>query len=200
MNEIAYRKYIFYLMISLMLTTIGAFVGNQITLFESSTPYFIISIVSMMILFFSSGFLKQLALVVFCACEGFALSSLMNYYSSDIIFASLLITTIVVFVFAIIGLKAKNLSFLGRILFPLLICVLVYYIVNIFIPLPSISLLVILIFTGYVSYDMNRFKRAVESSNGCLTNDEIIDFVVDMYLNIINLFIEMLSIINDLKD
>lgn len=200
MNELAYRKYIFYLIISLMLTTIGAFIGNQITLFESSIPYFIISIIAIIVLFFSSGFLKQLALVVFCFSEGFALSSLMNYYSTDILFGCLLITTIVVIILGLIGLRAKNLSFLGTILFPLLIGIVIYYLISMVIPLPSISLLVIFVFVGYVSYDINEFKLAVENSNGCLSNDEIINFVVDMYLDIINIFIELLSLIGDLSD
>lgn len=196
----AYKKYSFYLIMSLVLTTIGTFIGSSMDLADNVLAYGIASIVIILLFSFSSGMFKKLMFVVFCIGEGVFLTPIIDYYTSTSFYGCLLATTIVVSIFAFIGFKAKNLSGLGAILFPCLLGVVAYYIVGWFIPLPSISLLVIVLFIGYVSYDMNRFKLEVQRYGGNLSNDEILDHVMNMYLDIINIFLHLLSIFGDSND
>lgn len=196
----AYKKYSFYLILSLILTTIGTFIGTDLALSDNAFTYGIVSIVIMLLFMFTKGTLKKIMFTMFCLGEGIFLTPIVDYYSSTSLYGCLLATTITVAIFAFIGYKARNLSLLGGMLFTSLICILLYNIVGLFIYLPSISLIIIIVFSLYVSYDMNRFKLAVTQSNGYLSNDEILHHVMDMYLNIINILIHLLSIFGSKDD
>ena len=69
--------------------------------------------------------------------------------------------------------------------------------VSLFIPLPSINLIIMILFSLYIVYDMNVFISLVRYNY--ISNDDIINSVIQMYLNILNLLIAILDIIGKEK-
>ncbi|MFE5427779.1 Bax inhibitor-1 family protein [Peribacillus simplex] len=85
----------------------------------------------------------------------------------------------------------RDLSFLGGMLFAALLALVVISIFNIFSPLSSTAMLVfsfigILVFSGYILYDFNRMKHYG------VTAEEVPLMALNLYLDFINLFINIL--------
>ncbi|MFJ7677469.1 Bax inhibitor-1 family protein [Peribacillus sp. NPDC097198] len=85
----------------------------------------------------------------------------------------------------------RDLSFLSGILFAALLALIAISIFNIFSPLSSTAMLVfsfigILVFSGYVLYDFNRMKHYG------VTAEEVPLMALNLYLDFINLFINIL--------
>ncbi|MFJ7829810.1 Bax inhibitor-1/YccA family protein [Peribacillus sp. NPDC097264] len=85
----------------------------------------------------------------------------------------------------------RDLSFLSGILFAALLALIAISIFNIFSPLSSMAMLVysfigILVFSGYVLYDFNRMKHYG------VTAEEVPLMALNLYLDFINLFINIL--------
>lgn len=195
MENINIKKYLFYLVISLALTTIGAFIGGYLPIVSKYIAlYAILSFVVLFIFIFSRDKTKKISFYVFSFVEGLTLSPIIALYTKTSLFGCILITLITVCIFSVIGMKMRDLSFLGGILFILLLAGLIYSIVALFIPLPALSLLFIVLFCGYVMYDINVFKRV---SYKDMDDDEILSYVMDIYLDIINIFIEILRLVCD---
>lgn len=107
------------------------------------------------------------------------------------------ITTIVVILSMILGFYCKDISFLGYFLNCSLLIVLVYIVLRMFFYLPSISLLIVFLFMIFVAYDINKFKLKLKSNNGKLKNDEILNEVMDMYLDVLNILLNILDLLKD---
>lgn len=194
-----YEKYIKYLILSLILTTIGAFIGGFLPR-GFIMIYGISSLILLIVFMFSKGSFKRNVFYIFSIGEGVTLAPMLSHFTSVSLFGCLLITTFIVTTFTIVGLKTKNLSFLSEILFICLLSILLYCIVGIFIPLPSISLVIIVIFCLYVAYDINCFKRDSNANPNGLSDEEILDSVMNIYLDIINIFIHIVSIFGGSDD
>ncbi|OIK13597.1 Bax inhibitor-1/YccA family protein [Bacillus sp. MUM 13] len=85
----------------------------------------------------------------------------------------------------------RDLSFLGGFLFAALLALVVLGIFNIFSPLSSMAMLIysfigILVFSGYVLFDINRMKHYGVSA------EEVPLMALNLYLDFINLFINIL--------
>ena len=105
-------------------------------------------------------------------------------------------------IFAIIGyVVKKDLSKLGMWLLMALIGTIVVSIINIFIGsnvlYTVISIIAILIFLGYVVYDMNTAERLMEEVG---EDKGAIFGAFQLYLDFINIFIRLLQLFGDLKD
>ena len=92
----------------------------------------------------------------------------------------------------------RDLTFLSGILMAALLAILVIGIFNIFSPLSSTAMLVysfigILIFSGYVLYDVNRMKQYG------VAEDEIPLAALNLYLDFVNLFLFILRFIGILS-
>ena len=92
----------------------------------------------------------------------------------------------------------RDLTFLSGILMAALLAILVIGIFNIFSPLPSTAMLVysfigIMIFSGYVLYDVNRMKQYG------VAEDEIPLAALNLYLDFVNLFLFILRFIGILS-
>lgn len=87
----------------------------------------------------------------------------------------------------------RDFSFLGGMLFSALLAFLIIYVLNLFWPLNSggmlaFSFIGVLIFSGYVLYDFNRMKHYG------VHPEEVPLIALNLYLNFINLFIQILRI------
>lgn len=189
-----YKKYSFYLLMSLLITCLGAFVGSFINK-ANIYLYVPLSFILLFAFFLTKGNAKKIVFLIFCYGEGLLLSPIIKTYSYTSLTNCLIITILTTAVFLFIGLRSKDLSYLKNILFMSLLAFLIFQILKIFLPIPSLSFIGVLIFCGYIAYDINNFKIAEKS--GHLSNDDILLFVMDMYLNLINLFIDLLDVLDN---
>jgi len=88
----------------------------------------------------------------------------------------------------------KDFSFMGGLLFFSLLGLILFGIVNIFIGSSFIDLALafigVLVFSGYMLYDISRMKQAD------FTEADVPAAVFDLYLNFINIFLDILRIMN----
>ena len=187
-----YKQYIQYLMYSLLLTTLGSFIGDFIPI-NFILVYTFISLILILAFFLTKGPTKKIIFYVFSLGEGICLTPILQATTRTSFFICLAITTLTIAIFSIIGYKVKDLGFLKNILFIGLLIFLFYSIISFFIPLPSIILIGILIFCLYIAYDINKFKKTA----GSLSEEDVLNEVMDIYLDIINLFILILRLSND---
>lgn len=197
MNK-CYLKYFMYLILSLVITFIGALVSPLLSTFKV-VILFAASIILMLAFLFSEGIIKKILFFIFNFVEGMTIAQIILKSSKidiNVILTAIGLTAAMVIIFMIIGLLTKDLSGLGSTLFACLIVVIILSLVSMFINMPFLAYIIILIFCGYVAYDFNKFKNLVKR-NKVLDDDNILNHVMDMYLDIINIFIQMLDILSD---
>lgn len=145
----------------------------------------------------------------FTFIHGILLYPLLEYYLQDLgsnLVITILIGTIVLFgVLSLISYKKEAGHYLGmgKILLSGLIALLVLSIVNIFIGGATlnigISLIGVVIFSGYVLYDISLIKYEIESGALQERNDLSIH-VLNLYLDFINILLDLLNIASNLND
>lgn len=88
----------------------------------------------------------------------------------------------------------KDFSFMGGLLFFSLLALILFGIVNIFIGSSfvdlALSFIGVLVFSGYMLYDISRMKKAN------FTEGDVPAAVFDLYLNFINIFLDILRMMN----
>ena len=161
-------------------------------------------IVFVLLLFFGTGRLSM-GLPLFCiwsVTTGILLALTLLSVDENLGAKVLAITACITFGAAVIGMYSKiNFMFLGPILFWALILLIVGNMVRLFISIPGSSRRVMaffgcLIFTGYLLFDFHRLARAGKDE-ACNTWPVAMDFAIDIYLDVINLFLELLDLLSD---
>ena len=133
---------------------------------------------------------------------GLTLSLIFVAYEMASIIVVFLVTALLFGIFALIGKFTKiDLSKFGIYLFMGLLGILILYLINIFIANDTIDMigciLGIIIFLGYVAYDIQRILR----SEGTLENRNLaIIGAFSLYLDFINIFIDLLNLFGNSKD
>ena len=133
---------------------------------------------------------------------GLTLSLIFVAYEMASIIVVFLVTALLFGIFALIGKFTKiDLSKFGIYLFMGLVGILILYLINIFIANDTIDMigciLGIIIFLGYVAYDIQRILR----SEGTLENRNLaIIGAFSLYLDFINIFIDLLNLFGSSKD
>ncbi len=133
---------------------------------------------------------------------GLTLSLIFVAYEMSSIIIVFLVTSLLFGIFALIGKFTKiDLSKLGTYLFMGLIGILILYLINIFIANETIDMigciLGIIIFLGYVAFDIQRILK----SEGTLENRNLaIIGAFSLYLDFINIFIDLLNLFGNSKD
>ena len=117
----------------------------------------------------------------------------------DIVFQAMLGTTFAVFATAaLVSVSSIDFSFLGMFLFIALLLLIVVQFLNMFFFKSSQLSLIkayfgVLIFTLYLIYDFNRLESLI--AQGETSWSAAIDIAVNLYLDIINLFLDLLQIL-----
>ena len=148
---------------------------------------------------FSRGAVKKILFYAFTFGEGITLAPLLSILTTASLYRCLFATTLIVASFAILGLKFKDLSFLGGILFALLLSTLGLSILSIFVPLPFLAYLGLGVFCLYLMYDINSFKLNV-NRNEFIDDNFILNEVMNVYLDVLNIFIYVLRIVSNTDD
>lgn len=194
----AYRKYISYLVLSLILTTVGTYFGSYLVVRnrQSLLIYAFVSIGLILGFMFTKGALKKLLFYAFTLGEGITLAPILSILTTVSLYKCLFATTLIVLSFAIMGMKFKDLSFLGGILFASLLSLIGLSILSIFVPLPFLAYLGLGIFCLYLMYDINSFKLKV-NNYGFLDDNFILNEVMNVYLDVLNILIYVIRIVSD---
>lgn len=151
-----------------------------------------------------SAFITKLnpmvAKVLFCVyalVTGLTFSAIFVAYELGSIIYVFGITGIVFLIFALLGYYTKlDLSKFGTYLFMALIAIIIASIINMFIGSSSlefgITIIGVLIFVGYVAYDINMLKKST-----LYEQDENLPiyWALQLYLDFINLFIKLLRLL-----
>lgn len=191
-----YLAYAGYLILALIVTAIGAFVGMTFHLH----PFILIILFIVEMIFFqaTNGGLKKIIFYLFCASEGLIVSTSIKYYlhiDTSIIYEAIIVTMLVTVLSLFIGYIARDLSGLRLPLTVALIVLFILTIVSLFVYMPFLTYLLAALFAIYIAYDINCYKRLLQSTNGNITTDEILHHVMQQQVNITALFIEILDIV-----
>lgn len=143
--------------------------------------------------------LNFVLLSTFTAMEAFTLGVLTAFFDNVIVLQALLITLGVFLGLTLFTLQSKyDFSGLGPWLFGALMALVMVGLVNMFIPFGRTMDLIYavgacLIFSGYIVYDTFIITKR-------LSPDEFILGSISLYLDFVNLFINILRLLNDLQD
>lgn len=145
----------------------------------------------------------------FTFIDGILIYPLLQYYLEDLgknVFTSILVASIVLFaVLAKIADRKESGYYLGlgNILLAGLIGILIASIINIFIGGAMISLIIsiigVVIFSGYILYDISLIKYEIQNGEIREKNDISIH-VLNLYLDFINILLDILNIASILDD
>lgn len=211
-----------YLAISLLATTAGFFAGLFFipkSVIAAANTLMILFLAVLLMIALIMRIVKKRAscplrfpiwiVYLFAFLEGATLYPALMYYLATlgvVLFAEIVIGTLVIFsVLAYIGQKKASGSYigLGKILLVILIVMVILSIVNIFLQIDVLSMLLsavgVAVFSAYILVDVNQFKTAYEAD---LINDssDYSIYVLNVYLDIIHLLLDILDLVRRIKD
>ncbi len=208
-----YSKMFLWLFIGLLITFC---LGFGLSFYEKALvkvlggyKFLIIVLIEVGIAIFFAARLQKMSKATAIVCytlysilTGITFGVIFVIYKLSSILSVFLATSIVFLIFAIIGAKVKkDMSKLGMWLMMALIGTIVVSIINIFIGssvlYTVISIIAILIFLGYIIYDMQKAEALMEEVG---EEKGAIFGAFQLYLDFINIFIRLLELFGDLKD
>lgn len=211
-NEL-YPKLFTWLFIGLLISFATGYVlsTNEIlaikTLSIGIIPIIIIELVIAFIMGIRIAKMKPLTMkicyIIYCLTTGITFASIFMVYNLTSLLSIFLTTSIIFGLLAIYGYKTKkDLSKLGPILFISLIALIIISLLNIFFFHSTttdlvLTILGVLIFSGYIVYDMKNVKYLLQ---GIGEEKAAVYGAFQLYLDFINLFIRLLELFGKRKD
>lgn len=202
----------FKVFIGLLITTAVAFGVYRFGLYENSTLIYGSLIVEFIcVLVFTFTFRKlpksivYLLYLFYCALTGVAFSIYPLIYDGGSIILAITITTALFLSLAVYGhFTKRDLSKISTYLFFGLIGIIVSSIINLFLGNPMMDLIIscatIIIFMGYTAFDTQKLFEYYRWEKDGYDENYSIYGAFQLYLDYINLFIEILKIIGSSKD
>ncbi len=167
-------------------------------------PALIINIITFVILLFCKNMipLNFFLMSLFTFTDGITIGILLLSIDENIGVKVTALTAIATLLTSLVGMYSGiDFSFLGKFLFFALIGLIIVSIIRIFVSIKGfhrkiIAAVGILIFIGYLLYDFNNLDKAKNIAK--LNNwNTALDFSVNIYLDIINLFLQILDLLSD---
>lgn len=146
----------------------------------------------------------KISFLLYSFVSGLTFSSIFMVYSLNSIMYVFLITAVVFAIFAAIGAFTKiDLTKIGSYLLMALLAIIICTIVNIFLNSTSfdlfLSIIIIIVFIGFTAYDVQRLKRL--SGTGIINEENLAIYgALELYLDFINLFLELLRLFGSSHD
>ncbi|MFK2825541.1 Bax inhibitor-1 family protein [Bacillus sp. B190/17] len=191
-------------MLSLGIAVLGMCVGTIVP-----PALFLPLIVIEVLLLLGAFFLRKRKAVgysflyFFTFLSGVTTYPIVAYYlqtsGAQVVLGAFASTFVVFFVMAVAGVKTKrDLSFLGGLLLTVLLALITLSIMNLFWPFSSTAMFVYsiigtVLFSAYIMYDFNQMKRMT------ITNEMVPLLALNLYLDFINLFINLLRVLGFLS-
>ena len=137
--------------------------------------------------------------IAYSALNGFTISIVLWAYTGETVLLSFVTAVGMFAVMAIIGATTKkNLSAMGQALIAALIGVIIASVVNMFLQSSGmsfiISLISVVIFAGLIAYDNQRIRYVFEETGGNVQEGWAISLALQLYLDFVNLFLNLLRI------
>lgn len=213
-TEKAITKAFVFMTFALIITAIASMITSPMTAINMMTggTFYILLIAELAIVFAGNAAVKKnnavLAAVlytVYSFLTGMTLSVIYVAYTLSSLAAVFFITAGMFAVMAVIGLATKkNLSGIGSACMMALIGIIIASIVNMFILHSSmlefgVSILGVVIFSGLTAYDTQKIKKMAAYSSNVTENSLALFGAFELYLDFINLFLRLLSILGRRK-
>ena len=207
-NEL-YPKVFTWLFVGLLVTFLTGYClsinEEMVYNLVSTVPYWLLIVIELGVAIFFSVRINKMSKITASICyliysfiTGITFSTIFIVYNLSFIMFVFLVTAITFLIFAIIGYTTKkDVSGWGSFLMMALLAVIVTSIVNIFIKSSTMDLIItlisVVIFLGYVIYDMKNVERLA------LVNSEAgpIYGAFQLYLDFINIFVDLLKLLGN---
>ena len=213
-NKVMSKSFI-WMFIGLLVTFITGYAVSHnetmiINIFRNST-YWILCIVELILVIFLSAKVRTMGkntakifFILYSFVSGLTFSSIFIVYKLTSILFVFLLAAIIFLVFGLIGYYTKlDLTKWGTYLMMALFEVIICFIINFFTANETfdlvLSIICILVFIGFTAYDVQKIKALAEEENIPEDNLSIIS-ALNLYLDYINIFLHLLSIIGNSKD
>ena len=137
--------------------------------------------------------------LVYSALNGFTIGIVLLFYTGETVLLAFVTAVGMFAVMAIIGATTKkNLSAMGQALLAALVGVVIASVVNMFLQSSGmsfiISLISVVIFAGLIAYDNQRIRYVFEETGGNVQEGWAISLALQLYLDFVNLFLNLLRI------
>lgn len=202
-----------WMFIGLLLTFVTGYylASNEYTFYKLFTggKYFLLILLEFGLVIFLSARIHKMSpttakivFMLYSVVTGLTFSSIFIVYELQSILLIFLITAGIFGVFALLGYYTNiDLTKLGTFLFMALLGVIVCIIVNMFLGNSTFDIVItcisIVIFLGYTAYDMQKIKMLINSSTS--ENIAIIG-ALELYLDFINIFLDLLNLFGKSND
>ena len=138
--------------------------------------------------------------LVYSALNGFTIGIMLLFYTGETVLLAFVTAVGMFAVMAIIGATTKkNLSAMGQALLAALVGVVIASVVNMFLQSSGmsfiISLISVVIFAGLIAYDNQRIRYVFEETGGNVQEGWAISLALQLYLDFVNLFLNLLRVL-----
>ncbi len=201
-------KVFLWMFIGLMVTfATGVVVSNNVNALEfvfSSGGYWVLVLAEVVTVIVLSARIQKMSstgarfgFIFYSFLTGLTFSSVFVVYKITSIIAVFLITSIIMLVFAVIGAKTKmDLSKFGTYLLMALFGIVIAGVINVFVDNGTFDFVLcslgILIFVGYIAYDVQKVKIIYEQNPSA--DNLAIYGALNLYLDFINIFLYLLRL------
>ena len=214
-NNNILSKVFIWMFAGLLVTFLTGFVvslnTNMLINVLSSGALWVILIVELLLVIILSANIHKMKATTAKVCfllyafvSGLTFSSVFVMYELGSIMYVFLITAAIFGIFALVGAKTNlDLSKFGTYLMMALLAVIVFLFINIFTASSTadmiLSIIIILIFIGFTAYDVQKILRLSEES--MISEDNLAIYgALELYLDFINIFLELLKYFGQNKD
>ncbi|WP_394404675.1 Bax inhibitor-1/YccA family protein [Streptococcus sp. 20-1249] len=131
--------------------------------------------------------------------NGYTLSFVLLFYTQTAVMNAFISSALMFVVMAVIGATTKkDLSAMGQALRAALWGIIIASLVNLFLSSSGMSFMIsivsVLIFSGLIAYDNQRIRYVFEETNGQVNQGWAISMALQLYLDFINLFLNLLRL------
>lgn len=209
-----YSKVFAWMFIGLLVTFLTGYIvsinENMLLSIFNKGLYWLFAIIELGLVIFLSARIRKMGtttaricFIVYSFISGLTFSSIFVVYDLGFIMYVFALTAILFGVFALIGHFTKlDLSKIGSILLMALLGVIICTIVNIFVKSEAfefgITVASLVIFLLFVAYDMRKIKLLQNSFDN--ENNLAICGALELYLDFINIFIDLLKLLSRSRD
>ena len=202
-----------WMFIGLLLTFgTGYFLANnEYTLYKiySSNIHLLLIIVEFGLVIFLAARVHKMSpstakivFMLYSIVTGLTFASIFVVYSLQSILTIFLVTSVIFGIFSLLGYKTNiDLTKFRTYLFMILIGVIICTIINMFLGNSTFDIIIscisVIVFIGYTAYDVQKIKRLAESS---VSENIAIIGALELYLDFINIFIDLLRLFGRSRD
>ncbi len=209
-----FKKVYTWMFIGLLLTfATGYFVStneNMVYKIYSTSLYWILAVIEIILVIVLSARIgkmnittSRIMFLTYSFVSGLTFSSIFIAYNMSSIIFVFLISALLFLIFAILGYVTKlDLTSVGTFLLMALIGIVICSIINIFVGNGTFEIVIcsisILIFLGFTAYDVNKIKQLQD----IYPDEDSLAIVgaLELYLDFINIFLDLLRIVANNRD